>query len=1061
MDARLVEAQHEYDEGLRLKDDTKYTEAIPHIVRARELREVVLGPSHPDVANCLELLGSVYRRQGEFANARKLLERALALKEAALGRSHPDVGDALVTLANLYVNLGEYPLAKTSYDRALTIRETAFGKNHPQVATVLNNLGNLYTEQEQCELARNSYERAIALRRAAFGEDDLEAAQWTSNLANVQMFLGEYTSARAALEKSVVIQERRLGENHPDLAIALHGLATVLEQLGDYASAERLLIRAVELRERAVGSEDPRLAVITTSLADVYTERGSFSKAEPLYARAIALQEKQLGRDHPGLTQPLINLANLYLAQGDFSKAQSTYDRALTLTHEGYGENSLTMAIILNNLGNIDAIQGAYERAEQRYTQALTIRRALLGEKHPLSATTFLGLAELRSAQGRFSQAEALYLNAIQSLDASLGERHDKASDARLSLARLYLRRGDLGRAEPLYQRILSSQETGLGSQHPTIARTLNDFAKLRLSQGRLEDALALLERAFLVHEEHLRQEMFGFSEARLSRVLSLLRADEELLYGLVREHPENARLRRLALSVTLLRKGRSVGEMADMSRGIYHGLGETDRKAFDELRAVRTQLARWAFSQQDLESNNESSEKELMEKAEALEARLSRNSAPFRTSLALPMPARLVEQVSAHLDRDSVLVEFITYGDGARIASPDTAWSQKSGELRYLALMLFADGHTSAVDLGLAADIDQGALALHRALEGRSLSYLVQARSLHERVFRPLEAALGRHRRLFVSVDGQLALVPFAALYDGQRFLLDRFDITYLTSGKNLLRRPGDIPTSNSVVILADPDFGSAGLTEVRGASFQRSMPRFCPASLTAVPGARAEALAIQKLLPQARMLIGPDATKDSLLGLTSPGVLHIATHGFFDGEPGPGLAARGLGKSVGQNECQSRSDNPLLRAGLALATSSTHSPEDSLVTALEMAGLDLWGTQLVVLSACETGRGEVKLGQGVYGLQRALVVAGAQTVVTSLWRVDDQVTRQLMEGYYQNLLSGQGRVEALRSAMKTLRQRQPHPYFWASFIGIGQDTPLQGVVPRSGTFAHAAWRP
>jgi CHAT domain-containing protein len=180
---------------------------------------------------------------------------------------------------------------------------------------------------------------------------------------------------------------------------------------------------------------------------------------------------------------------------------------------------------------------------------------------------------------------------------------------------------------------------------------------------------------------------------------------------------------------------------------------------------------------------------------------------------------------------------------------------------------------------------------------------------------------------------------------------------------------------------------------------------------------------------------------------------VLHIATHGFFlEDAPAaqgtravvsPGLVAPGP---------RQRPPDPLLRSGLVLAgAQGLQAPgraEDSLVTALELAGMDLWGTQLVVLSACETGRGDVKLGQGVYGLRRALGVAGVETVVTSLWKVDDAATGALMEAYYRHLLAGEGRATALREAMKELRKQKPHPYYWAPFIALGSNAPMRGMV-------------
>jgi CHAT domain-containing protein len=197
--------------------------------------------------------------------------------------------------------------------------------------------------------------------------------------------------------------------------------------------------------------------------------------------------------------------------------------------------------------------------------------------------------------------------------------------------------------------------------------------------------------------------------------------------------------------------------------------------------------------------------------------------------------------------------------------------------------------------------------------------------------------------------------------------------------------------------------------------------------------------------------MLLGSLATKQSLLELSTPGVLHVATHGFFlEASPSTHDTSRSL-KSMGAAgisppKCP---PEPLLCSGLVLAgASGSHAIKESWVTALELAGLNLWGTQLVVLSACDTGRGDVKPGQGVAGLRRALVTAGTETLVTSLWRVNDDTTSLLMEDYYRRLRQGQGRTSALREAMRELRKKKPHPHFWAPFVAIGLDAPLQGLT-------------
>ena len=210
--------------------------------------------------------------------------------------------------------------------------------------------------------------------------------------------------------------------------------------------------------------------------------------------------------------------------------------------------------------------------------------------------------------------------------------------------------------------------------------------------------------------------------------------------------------------------------------------------------------------------------------------------------------------------------------------------------------------------------------------------------------------------------------------------------------------------------------------------------------------------------MLPDATLLTRHQATKTALSRAHSPRILHIATHGFFlddlDLTPSGGRGYQAfdndpkrLLKQLERNGIHVKS--PLLRSGLALAGANEQKKEDNgILTALEVTGLNLWGTKLVVLSACDTGVGEVKNGDGVYGLRRALLLAGSETQVMSLWPVSDRGTRELMVSYYSGLKNGQGRGEALRRVqLRMLRDvKRQHPYYWASFIQSGEWANIEG---------------
>jgi CHAT domain-containing protein/Tfp pilus assembly protein PilF len=1127
-EARLREARKAYGEAITLYKAGKYAEAMARGEHALALREALLGNSHPQVANCLDLLGRLHRLQGSAERAGILLQRALAIRESALGREHSTVVTSLNRLARLYQEQGLYSRAEPLFERALALREKAHGKHHPTVATSLNSLASLYLAQGSYGRAEPLYMRALTLREAALGKQHSTVATSLNNLAFLYQEQGLYGRAEPLYVRALAIWEGALGKHHPTVATSLNNLANLYQEQGLYGRAEPLHQRALAIREAALGQRHssvaaslnnlallyqeqglygragplyqralasweaalgqhhPTVATSLNNLATLYQEQGLYAQAEPLYVRALAIRETALGKHHPDVAQSLHNLASLYAAEGLYGRAEPLYQRALTLWENAFGQYHPDLAQSLNNLANLYQEQGLYGDAEPLHQLALSIREAVLGQHHPSVAVSLNNLANLYQGQGLYARAEPLYQRALAIWEAALGQHHPTVATSLNNLATLYQEQGLYAQAEPRYQRALAIREAALGKSHPSVAASLNSLALLRLAQHRLDEALPLFTRAFAISEQRLRHEALDFSEARLASFLQVLRIDEERLYALLRRHPEHARVRRLALGAALLLKGRSLEETAGISQAVYRSLDAQGHDTFQRLRELRTQLARLSLQGPGSLSRGAYQQrlKELAEQGDALEAELARRSAPLRALAALPSPATIVDRVANALPEDGALVEFIAYLDRSREPSPGNPMSQPHGlalaarsQLRYLALVLLPDKSTRALDLGPAEPIDLAAARLRDALANRDAAYEGLAQELYQLAFQPLLPLLGGTRRLFLSPDGQLALVPFAALHDGHQFLVESFDFTYLTSGKDLLPRPQETVPADSVAVLADPDFSAPppppALVRVENSAqtTRSSVEPFFSLSLgnrvhrawnpIPLPGTRQEAEAIRRLLPRAQLFLGPEATKERLLRLETPGILHLATHGFFLGDASAPTHSRAVAQfgALGDTPLAARLPDPLLRSGLLFtgagsaapdASSATQSPPDSaLATALELSGLNLWGTQLVVLSACDTGRGDVRLGQGVYGLRRAFIVAGAETLVMSLWKVNDETTRTLMEAYYTNLLAGQGRASALREAMRSLRAIKPEPHYWAPFIALGRDAPLRLLAP------------
>ncbi|MFO0575400.1 MAG: CHAT domain-containing protein [Polyangia bacterium] len=378
------------------------------------------------------------------------------------------------------------------------------------------------------------------------------------------------------------------------------------------------------------------------------------------------------------------------------------------------------------------------------------------------------------------------------------------------------------------------------------------------------------------------------------------------------------------------------------------------------------------------------------------------------------------------------------------------------------VALLLFPDQRVESIDLGPAELIDQAESAFLLAVRNLNKDPVAAAHALYQKVFAPLVPRLGAARKLYLSPDASLNLIPFAALHDGKRYLLDApYQIMYLSSGRDLLR--GSLgQAAEPPFVLADPDYGLAAVaaaTPERARTMDSKTRSLYEGlgGLTPLAGARSEGTLLGSLLGS-RPLLGAEATEASVRQVRAPALLHIATHGLFLGDPGVGegrssLLKLGRPQPAAMDQILGRSkDHSLSRAAVVLA-GAAHAAEapdvsvDGLLTAEEARSLNLFGTQLAVLSACDTGRGSVKAGQGVYGMRRAFFVAGAETVVMSLWPVSDPGTQSLMERYYRLLLdkrTPRGRVSALSEAMKGVKTERPHPYYWAPFVAIGRDAPL-----------------
>jgi CHAT domain-containing protein/Tfp pilus assembly protein PilF len=944
-----------------------------------------------------------------------------------------DLAESEGCLGQIYLTAGVLDEGERMLKEALKHRQDKLGEGHLCVASSENSLGEL-------EIAAGAYGKGMELfrlslttRRQQLPKDHRDLAQSYDNLASAYRAMALYGHAEEFAKFALQIR-KGLGPDHPEVADSLYNLGTIAKAAGDYATAENYFDDALAIRKkRQPGSLEE--AQSENALGDLFATTGAFDKAEPRLQRALDLRRKKLSADHPQIADSLENLARLYQAKGDAAAAEKAFREALAIWEKKFGPDNLAVARGLSSLGGFYVATAKYDDAQKALERARTIREAKLGADHPEVAEAIFNLGHLAYARHNFNAAE------------------------------------------PLFQTAVDRQRKKLGRGHVQVALSLSYLAATLVALDRGDQALPLFTEAQGIAEQIIRNVGTTSTEARLESLLTFLRAQEEVVYSLLDEPKLRAKAAPLALGVALLRKGRSIDESAARSRLLHQKRDSQADAKVQELMALRTEIA----SQTVTGASGSGDVQKEMERVEALEQELARELTSLHGQTALPGLAKIVATVAKDLQGDDVLVEIVAYRRYDFHAKPKTPYW---GDVRYTALLLDHEAKVTAVPLGDAAKVDAAVKGfLAQITDEGSAADAKSGEDLGKLVVDPLASAWKGAKRIYLSPDGQLNLVPFWALPVDKTLMIDKYEIVYVTSGRDVLR-PINADPHSQVVIMAKPDFvpglksvpkGETRALEIVDDPKPAQTKSATKADMAARGGLRLkiapspllgtaqEARAIKGILPKATTLMGGAATKEALLGVQAPGILHVATHGLFRSTTAPSadhtrgmvLDDSGLGAGHASGDSRAMTD-PLLASMLLMSNSGRSIPGSDgvvldpagLATAREISTMDLWGTQLVVLSACESGRGRVdELGQGVYGLRRALVVAGAETLVTSLWKVDDKVTRDLMTLYYRNLKAGQGRVEALRAAAIAIREKHPEPRFWAPFIGIGQSGPLRNL--------------
>ncbi len=1027
--------------------------------------------------------------QREFAEAERRASALVGQTEERYGSDAIETARALDLLVESMIETGKAldPQCLDFANRAVRIKESA-GVDELERAVSLVARGHLLREHARLTGARHDLELAVALQEEGLRKNpsarEMLTADAVSELAGLYVDMGFYPDARAMFERQLSTQIERLGPKHRDLVALQYNLARLLVRMGEFAAAEQIYRQAIAVTEESEGHGGIYLAYLLNGLAILNDERGDYIRAQEFYELAMARAESA-DPDRPIIASILNNIGHLHENLGDYGRARGFYERALEFHVRVRGPDSPYVASTMLNLADLDALEARYEEAEKLYNRALNVWQRSLGPEHPSVATCLLHQAELCSSTGDLAAARALCERALRIREKTFGRAHVDTWSALAGLAGITQKDGDLQTARQLSEEALDVAESALGPDNPRCARALHDLAVLHARTHSMAVAESLSLRAECLSRDQARLLASALPERQALRYASVRTGGLDLAIDLVAAGASDAATSR-SWDCLIRSRALVLDETAARQRALTFEDPETAALADDYALASK----RLAYLLVTGPGASIQDYRERLEEArlsrERAERALAKRSAAFRGQQSEREIG--LDEVRAALPGNSALVAYICYerqldpAEGPQVADPDIA-SAESTRRQYAAFVLTDSTRKPVlIPLGSAREIDGMIASWSTQLERppRAAS-LPQARAtlrilgaaLRRKIWDPIAERLAHARVVFIVPDGALYRVAFAALpLDNDAYLIDSgIRIHYLSAERDLVANHAEGRAGRGALVLGGAHFDARPSETLNpsmvadttatpadvGTGLHR-LPRFKP-----LPGTIAEADTIARLWRRAAvdedvvLLTGGGASESAVKRL-APGkrMLHLATHGFFLGrgqDPLSAAGSRGVGGFTTAPDAPAASVGvgPLGLSGLALSGANLGSAqddgEDGVLTAEEIAAMDLSGIDWAVLSACMSGTGDVQMNEGILGLRRAFRIAGAKTLIMSLWSIEDEAAREWMEELYRSRLQdGLTTVESVHRATLTLLERQrarptgEHPFYWAGFVAAGE---------------------
>jgi tetratricopeptide (TPR) repeat protein/CHAT domain-containing protein len=998
------------------------------------------GEASEYTAKTLYNLAKSYGSSRQLDSAVAFASKSLEILVKIHGSTHREISKVTYGLGNYYLDMGKPKEAETVLLWCLDIRQKLYGRKHKYTTTAMNRLGVSLRRQGRYNEAINMFQEVLSIREEVLGTEDRKVALVLNNLALVYYTQRKFGEAEKLFKRAISINEKVLGKDNPKVAIGLNNLANLYDLQGRLAEAESLHLRALQIRENAFGKNHADVAQSMANLAIIYTTLRKYDKAESILLQVIEVRENILRLGHPDIAESLNSLGNLYMKQRKFSEAEKLYERALSIWEESLGSNNDQTAICMNNLANANQNQKKFEKAEKLYEKAIGIWREILGDVHPEIARVLTNLAGIYVKRGEFQIADSLYCHAM-----------------------------------------IIREET-LPAYHYDIAKGYEKYAEFLVMWDRRPQTLALqdnhqrvlhyFKRAIDIRKRNYMQNWMVLSEADAIEYARLVRKAVEKYLSCFFDHSyDTINDYREIADIVLATKGIVSDGIFRRQKSIATESDSITVKLLGALKDAKFQISKLYVrgpGKDMVEYRNKIDS--LTIAVDNLDAELSRFSASY--NLQKEQEDVTSNILSRQLPDQSILVEYMKY--------EHRIWDKDSTIPCYLAVVIDSKDKPIAVRLSQASSVD----SLVRKYRDHMITiansgspptsddvdlYKAICSPITNLVIKPIKKFLPENNLLILATDGTLNQISFAGLLaNDNEYLIEKYDVHYLSAARDVLRLAEKRAPVSGLLALGHPDYDAAAVArlsamdnpseyvdaensgnsnELRSTHgvLSRIQAESIPATYNEVKTIIEGWQSVSQ--EQAELYFGAAASED-MLKIKAPGkrIIHLATHGYYINS----VDYADYNQDDLNYTYSLSIENPLLLSGLLLAGANHHGKdavdngiEDGFLSALEVSAMKLEGTNLVVLSACETGIGALESGEGVYGLRRAFLIAGARSVLCTLWQVSDWATADIMKRFYKskhtNLYVSLNEAQRNRLSKMRLKGQPDHPYNWAAFIAIG----------------------